>query len=92
MEVNGRFGPCAVCRLGGDDLKLFVLFLDSRGNLKKVKRALGLSYPTVRQKVDDLLTRMGHPRKKPADRMEILRRLREGEITVDEAVRTISLK
>lgn len=85
VEVAGRFEPCPVCRLEGDDRRLFDLFLASRGNLKKVERALGLSYPTVRQKVDDLLARLRVPEDVPRDRMEVLRRVRRGEITVDEA-------
>jgi len=85
VEVQGRFVPCPVCRLGGEDRRLFELFLRSRGNLKEVERALGISYPTVRQRTDDLLIRMGYPKGPPRDRMEILRRVREGGLSVDEA-------
>lgn len=89
VEVQGEFVPCPACRLTGDDRRLFDLFLSSRGNLKAVERALGVSYPTVRLRLDDLLNRMGYPRDRPPDRLEVLRRLRAGEIDVDEAIRLL---
>ena len=89
VEVSGEFVPCPVCRLGARDRELLDLFLSSRGNLKRMERRLAVSYPTVRQRVDDLLTRMGYLKTEPPNRLEILRRLREGEITVDEAERLL---
>jgi len=89
VEVTGEFTPCPVCRLGKRDRKLFDLFLSCRGNLKRMERRLAVSYPTVRQRVDDLLTRMGYLGSRAPDRLGILRRLRAGEITVDEAERLL---
>jgi hypothetical protein len=85
VEVSGRFAPCPICLLEGEDRRLFDLFLATRGNLKRIERELGLSYPTVRQRVDDLLRRVRDPKAPPVDRMEILGRVRRGEITVGEA-------
>jgi len=86
VEVSGRFSPCPVCLLEGDDRRLYDLFLGSRGNLKKIERTLGLSYPTVRLRVDELLARLSDPKEPPCDRLEILARVRRGEITVSDAV------
>jgi hypothetical protein len=83
--MQGEFAPCPFCNLSGEDRRLFELFLQHRGNLKQVERDLGLSYPTIRQRVDDLLSRLGYPKERGRSRMEILRRLRAGEIEVSEA-------
>jgi hypothetical protein len=85
VEAKGAFAPCPVCRLAPEDRKLFDLFLESRGNLKKVERTLGLSYPTVRQRVEELFLRMGYPKDPPKRRLDILARVRDGTLTVDEA-------
>src|SRR4029077_16049580 len=45
----GRFG-----RLNRDQLTLLESFLRSRGNLRDMERELGLSYPTLRGRVDAL--------------------------------------
>ena len=50
----GRFG-----RLGRDQLALLESFLRSRGNLREMERELGLSYPTVRARVDGLVRALG---------------------------------
>ncbi|MBA2254253.1 MAG: DUF2089 domain-containing protein [Chloroflexi bacterium] len=50
----GRFG-----RLGRDQMRVLESFLRSRGNLKEMERDLGLSYPTVRSRVDTLVRALG---------------------------------
>lgn len=50
---------------------------------------MGISYPTVRNKLDEIVTALGYKTKKDPsgpDREEILRRLADKEITTDEAV------
>jgi hypothetical protein len=50
----GRFG-----RLTRDQLSLLESFLRSRGNLREMERELGLSYPTLRGRVDALVRALG---------------------------------
>lgn len=50
----GRFG-----RLSREQLALLESFLRSRGNLRDMERELGLSYPTVRARVDALVRAVG---------------------------------
>ena len=54
-EVNGEFDVCPVCTLEGSNRELFDLFMESRGNLKEVQRKLGISYPTVRNRLDAVI-------------------------------------
>src|SRR3954447_6023930 len=50
----GRFG-----RLTRDQLTLLESFLRSRGNLREMERELGISYPTVRSRVEALVRALG---------------------------------
>jgi len=50
----GRFG-----RLSRDQLALLESFLRSRGNLRDMERELGISYPTVRARVEALVRALG---------------------------------
>src|SRR5829696_4774158 len=50
----GRFG-----RLTKDQLALLESFLRSRGNLRDMERELGISYPTVRSRVEALVRALG---------------------------------
>ena len=50
----GRFG-----RLSREQLALLESFLRTRGNLRELERELGVSYPTVRGRIDALLKALG---------------------------------
>ena len=50
----GRFG-----RLSREQLTLLESFLRSRGNLRDMERELGISYPTVRSRVEQLVRSLG---------------------------------
>jgi hypothetical protein len=62
----GRFG-----RLNRDQLTLLESFLRSRGNLRDMERELGISYPTVRSRVEALVRALGFgPRSDAAEAEE----------------------
>ena len=79
-------------------------FLRSRGNLRDMERELGISYPTVRSRVEALVRALGvgprdgeeaaeEPSADPAEaaalRQQILERLARREISADEAASAI---
>jgi len=83
-EVSGEFNLCPVCKLDEEFHKLFDTFLRARGNLKQVQRELKVSYPTVRARIDKLFFELDKKREIPPAK-DILKKLRQGEINVDEA-------
>ena len=94
----GRFG-----RLNRDQLALLESFLRSRGNLREMERELGISYPTVRSRVEALVRALGFGPRADADeldeatrepaagrtREEILQALARHEMSADEAAAAI---
>lgn len=92
--IEGRFDICKFCQLT-DEMRDFVeIFLRSRGNIKEVERALGISYPTVRGRLDAVIRALGYAVEQgPTDdertaekRREVLDALSRGELTAQEAV------
>ena len=57
--LEGEFGVGRFGRLTKEQLALLESFLRSRGNLKEMERELGISYPTVRGRVDALVRALG---------------------------------
>jgi hypothetical protein len=57
--LEGEFGVGRYGRLSREQLSLLESFLRSRGNLKEMERELGISYPTVRGRVEALLRALG---------------------------------
>ena len=94
----GRFG-----RLTREQLALLESFLRSRGNLRDMERELGISYPTVRGRVEALVRALGFGPRADSDeaaddaadgdpvaaRQAILERLGRKEITAEEAATAI---
>src|SRR5262245_58350627 len=58
----GRFG-----RLNREQMALLESFLRSRGNLREMERELGISYPTVRSRVEALVRALGFGPRADAD-------------------------
>lgn len=93
IVFRGRFDNCRFCRLEGEQLRLFEAFVRSRGNLAEVQREIGISYPTLANRLDAILERVGLKRKEqpaPAasaeERKAVLDSLEAGEIDVDAAI------
>ena len=88
ITVRGRFETCAFSVLTADQLEMTRIFLRSRGNIKEVERELGISYPTVRARLDDIVRALGfqpEPDEVPRElRDELLAKLEAGEINADE--------
>jgi hypothetical protein len=66
-------------------------FIACRGNLKEIESALGISYPTVRGRLDQLIESLGmlsivdSSHLDPEEKSEILAALERGDLTVAEA-------
>ncbi len=73
--------------------KLFIeVFIKNRGNIKEIEKDLGISYPTVRRNLDQVIAALGYsvsPSKEEMDKKEILEKLSSGEITSDEALKRL---
>jgi len=88
--VVGRFEPNRFSKLPPESLDFLEAFVRNRGNVKEMERDLGISYWVIRRKIDELITELGleaksHPETARASRREILERLKNGEITAEEA-------
>jgi hypothetical protein len=57
--LEGEFGVGRFGRLSREQLALLESFLRAKGNLKEMERELGISYPTVRGRVDALVRALG---------------------------------
>ena len=57
--LEGDFNVGRFAGLAREQFALLESFLRSRGNLKEMERELGISYPTVRARVDALLRALG---------------------------------
>jgi hypothetical protein len=85
--IEGRFVPNEFALLSPEHLELLRLFVRMRGNLKDLERHLGVSYPTVRLRMEGLFRALGYEAQEEVrtERSEILEMLEKGEINPAEA-------
>lgn len=92
-EVGGDFPLNRLATLREPYASLIELFLRVRGNVKEMERELGLSYPTVRARLEEALQAAGFGREAEPElgnrRSEILDSLERGEITASEAAQRL---
>lgn len=58
--ISGHFATCKFCELSEEMQDFVGTFIRSRGNIKEVERALGISYPTVRGRLDAVIKALGY--------------------------------
>ncbi len=89
-QVSGDFSVCPFCSLDGENRSLLELFLLARGNLKSVQRMLGVSYPTARARIEEMFNELEERMARPDLSMDVLEQLHRGEISVQDAISSLS--
>ncbi len=103
--IEGEFGVGRFGRLTREQTQVLESFLRSRGNLRDMERELGISYPTVRSRVEALVRALGFGPRDEADaapaaaaatsetiqagRRDILERLSRRELSAEGAAEAI---
>ena len=57
--MEGSFSGCRFCSLSPEEELFLLTFIKNRGSIKDVERELGISYPTVRAALDNLIASLG---------------------------------
>ena len=90
-RLSGDFELGKFSKLSEEQLEFVEMFLRLRGNIKEVEEEMGISYPTVRKKLDEVIESLGYRPEESPDgetvekRNEVLSSLEEGEIEFEEA-------
>ncbi len=96
IENSFDFPP--LMKLSKEHMEFAEVFLKCRGNIKDVEKELGISYPTVRAKLDQVIEALSDGKTVISDRQaevantfqkDILQQLEEGLITAEEAVSSL---
>lgn len=100
-EVHGQFSTSLFCKLSPEDLAFAEMFIRLRGNVREMERELGVAYNAVRNRLDEVIERLGFEADSPPsesrtrrrrsrtrrslDRASVLNQLERGDITPDQA-------
>jgi len=94
--VTGRFQPCRFCKLPPDSVQFLEAFVKSRGNVKEMERELGISYWTIRSRINELIQELGFEVEAAQEdelksrRRDILEQVDRGELSASEATEQLA--
>lgn len=90
IAVEGSFELPQLARLTAEDQVFVTAFVRCHGSLKEMERIFGISYPTVKSRLNRIGDGLEFVETDPTpSRAEVLDRLQRGEIGVDDAVREL---
>lgn len=85
--VTGRFEIDGLFSLSEEQMKFVKIFLKNRGNLSEVQKELGISYPTARNRLNEIVKFLGYDvKEEKIDEREILEKVKNGEIDAATAI------
>jgi hypothetical protein len=87
IAVEGAFELPQLARLDAADQVFVAAFVRSHGSIKEMERVFGVSYPTIKARLNRIAARLEFVDTDPRpSQSDVLERLRAGELTADEAV------
>jgi len=87
IAIEGAFAPPQLAQLTAADQVFVAAFVRSHGSIKEMEQVFGVSYPTIKARLNRIAQRLDFIDTSPAPpRGEVLDRLARGEITADEAI------
>jgi len=87
IAIEGAFELPKLAQLAAEDQVFVAAFVRSHGSIKEMEQVFGVSYPTVKARLNRIAAALEMVEIDPRPtRGEVLERLNRGEITADEAV------
>jgi len=90
MAIEGQFTLPELARLTLEDQIFITAFLRSHGSIKEMEQVFGVSYPTIKARLNRIAGQLEFIDTNPSpSRAEVLERLKDGEIDAQEAIRAL---
>ena len=90
IAIEGAFTLPELARLSLEDQVFIIAFLRSHGSIKEMEQTFGVSYPTIKARLNRISGQLEFIDTNPSpSRAEVLERLKDGEIDAEEAIRAL---
>ena len=90
IVLEGQFALPQLARLSAEDQVFVAAFLRSHGSIKEMEQVFGVSYPTVKARLNRIAGQLEFVETDPKpSRNEVLDRLARGEINAADAIREL---
>jgi len=90
IAIEGSFELPQLSRLSLEDQVFVTAFVRCHGSIKEMERVFGVSYPTVKARLNRIADSLDFVESDPTpSRVEVLDRLTRGEITTQDAIQQL---
>jgi hypothetical protein len=90
ITIEGRFELPQLARLNQEDQVFITAFVRSHGSIKEMEQIFGVSYPTIKSRLNRIASSLEFVETNPApSRAEVLDRLKRGEISAQDAIQEL---
>ena len=87
VAIEGKFELPELARLTAEDQVFIAAFVRSHGSIKEMEQVFGVSYPTVKNRLNRIADSLTFLDTTPTPvRADVLDRLKSGEITAEQAI------
>ena len=91
ITIEGEFELPRLARLSAEDQVFIMAFVQCHGSIKDMEQMFGISYPTVKNRLNRLAEMLKLVETQPSPpREDVLSKLETGEITAAEAIERLS--
>ena len=90
LTLDGDFEVSPLGKLNSDDQAFVIAFVHHHGSLKKMEGIFGISYPTVKNRLNAIASALDKNFQSPSPNLYVLEQLSRGELTVEEALDKLS--
>jgi hypothetical protein len=95
-SIEGRFSGGPIAHVTAEHLDFIVTFVRCEGKINRMEQELGLSYPTIRNRLHEVIRALGYEPGKDESvdvgaekRNSVLEDLEAGKISADDAMRML---
>ena len=90
VAIEGQFDLPQIAQLSLEDQVFITAFVRCHGSIKEMERTFGISYPTVKSRLNRIAQGLDFVETDPApSRADVIERLRRGEISAKEALKEL---
>jgi len=90
MSMESEFELSPLAQLTLEDQAFVMAFVRSHGSIKKMESLFGISYPTVKNRLNAIAAALDKKFQAPSPNLYVLEQLARGEINVEEALEKLS--
>ncbi|MFO8144647.1 MAG: DUF2089 domain-containing protein [Candidatus Syntrophosphaera sp.] len=92
VSFKGEFSNPWLAGLTQEQIEFVRLFILAQGNIREMEKRLGISYPTVKSRLAQIIRVIARTDASPEDFTDIFSDLEQGFISVEEALNMIETR